>query len=108
MANVDDWHIKVELKLAELLRGKQPITYLEMAEFAGIPSPHRIHQLTDFLEQLIRRDVQLGQPVRAAFVVSKTSGLPADGFFDCLKGEGVSPAPSESRAAFYQRLIDAV
>lgn len=105
MAAIDDWQVAVEVKLAELARDKRTMTYLEMVDYAAIPSPHRIHHLTAFLETLILRDVQLGQPIRAAFIVSKTDGLPADGFFDCLDAQKITPKHNETRKAFYQRLI---
>lgn len=106
MNKSENWHIKVETKLAELAAKRTVMTYLEMVEFADIPSPYRIHQLTEFLENLIRRDIQLGQPLRAGFVVSKTDNLPADGFFDCVAQNGIQARSDETRAAFHQRLIN--
>jgi hypothetical protein len=105
MATPADWQIKVEAMLTTLARENRLITYLEMAEHASIPSPHRIHQLTQFLEDLIARDAKLGQPIRATRVVSKKDGLPADGFFDCLVKNGMMATGDEDRIAFYKRLL---
>lgn len=103
--NSNQWQVKVEVMLARLHEDDLLITYLEMVEATEIPSPYRIHQLAEFLEDLIRRDVTLGQPIRAARVVSKRDRLPADGFFDCLSDAGVAPEEGESRADFHQRLL---
>ena len=102
------WHINVEMILSRLQRDGQVMTYLDMVTEADIPSPYRIHQLAEFLETLIKRDIRLGQPIVAARVVSKRHGLPADGFFDCLDAEGVLPRDDENRTAFHQRLLDQV
>ena len=103
--NSNQWQVKVEVMRARLHEDDLLITYLEMVEATEIPSPYRIHQLAEFLEDLIRRDVTLGQPIRAARVVSKRDRLPADGFFDCLSDAGVAPEEGESRADFHQRLL---
>jgi hypothetical protein len=105
MAIHTDWQIKVEAMLTTLARENRLITYLEMAEYASIPSPSRIHQLTQFLEDLIARDAKLGQTIRAARVVSKKDGLPANGFFDCLAKNGMMPTGDEDRIAFHKRLL---
>ncbi len=81
------------------------MTYLDMATHADIPSPYRIHQLAEFLEQLIAIDINLGLPIRAARVVSKKDGLPAQGFFDCLAQHGCLPSKGETPAVFHQRLL---
>ena len=105
MKTSDGWQNKVEIKLAELAFEGRMMTYLEMAEHADIPSPYRIHQLAEFLEELIRLDAPLGRPIRAAFIVSKKDKLPADGFFNCLSENGMTAMPDETRAAFHHRLI---
>ena len=102
----NQWQNKVELMLSRLKEDRQVMTYLEMAEYAEIPSPYRIHQLAEFLEGLVTRDIRLGQPIMALRVVSKRGGIPADGFFDHLAAEGVMPQNGESRADFYQRLCE--
>jgi hypothetical protein len=105
MTTPADWQIKVETMLATLFREDRLVTYLEMADYAAIPPPQRIRQLTEFLENLIARDVNLGQPIRAARVVSKKDGLPADGFFDFLAERGMTATVDEDRIAFHKRLL---
>ena len=100
-----NWHIKVELKLAALAQENSVMTYLDMVTYADIPSPHRIHQLAEFLEDLIKIDITLGQPIRAARIVSKTNHLPADGFFEYLARHGYVPSAGETRGDFHQRLL---
>ena len=81
------------------------ITYKSLAADAVIPSPHTIHQLTVFLEELIDADIALGLPIRAAVVVSRTNNIPGDGFFIKLADCGVLPNDGEDNLSFHQRLI---
>ena len=80
--------MKVDLLLDSLCLSGKCITYAEMAEAASIPSPHKIHKLTEFLEDLMHRDIASGNPMRAAMVISKVRGMPAPGFFSLAKALG--------------------
>ena len=85
------------------------MTYADLAELASIPSPQRIHKLTQHLEARIARDAQRGVPIIASVVVSKrAAGLPGDGFFDCCAAHGISQQEGESAGAFHQRLLGQV
>ena len=76
------WPRRAEMALAAAKRANQTITYAELADAASIPNPHRIHKLTEWLENSMRRDHAAGEPLRAALVISrKRGGLPAPGFF---------------------------
>lgn len=80
-----NWQIKIDMLIAVLITSAQTITYDELARQAEIPAPHRIHQLTNYLEALIADDAQNNQPIRAAVVISKIRHLPAPGFFDAVR-----------------------
>lgn len=76
------WQDNILKILAQHAHHQSCITYAALAHQAEIPAPHRIHQLTTFLETLTAQDVSFNRPIRAAIVISKTgTGLPADGFF---------------------------
>ena len=76
------WQRRAEMALATTQLANQTITYAELADAAKIPNPHRIHKLTEWLENSMRRDHAAGDPLRAALVISrKRDGLPAPGFF---------------------------
>ena len=76
------WQRRAEMAIASAQQAKQTITYAELAKAASIPNPHRIHKLTEWLENSMRRDHAAGEPLRAALVISrKRGGLPAPGFF---------------------------
>ncbi|MDC3234445.1 hypothetical protein OBB02_00185 [Candidatus Puniceispirillum sp.] len=81
--NTDNaWQRRAEMALATAQQANQTITYTELADAAAIPSPQRIHKLTEWLETSMRSDHAAGQPLRAALVISRSrSGLPAPGFF---------------------------
>ena len=81
--NVDtSWQRRAEMALATAKQANQTITYAELADAATIPNPHRIHKLTEWLENSMRRDHAAGEPLRAAMVISRNrGGLPAPGFF---------------------------
>lgn len=107
--HIPDWQNHVLAILASLAASRQTITYADLADLAALPSPHRIHKLADYLEQLIAEDITASRPVRAAVVISKRDhGLPADGFFDCCSGHGLIPDTGESRQAFHTRLLTAI
>ena len=96
------WQIKALAIIGECIIAKKTITYASLAEEAQIPAPHRINQLTSWLEQLIEEDAVNHNPIRAAVVVSKINGLPAQGFFDKLKEVGIGEA--QDRSALHQNL----
>ena len=76
------WQHRAEMALATAQQANQTITYAELADAASIPNPHRIHKLTKWLENSMRKDHAAGAPLRAALVISrKRGGLPAPGFF---------------------------
>ena len=78
----NSWHRRAEMALATAQRANQTITYAELANAANIPNPHRIHKLTKWLENSMRKDHAAGEPLRAAMVISRNrGGLPAPGFF---------------------------
>ena len=79
-----DWHLKTEMTLLILAQKAEMISYDDLAKAVDVPSPHRIHKLTTYLETLIEQDIRQGEPIRAAVVISKIRGLPAPGFFDTL------------------------
>ena len=79
------WQSKVDMLLYVLIVSAQTITYDEMATQADIPAPHRIHQLTSYLETLIEDDGAHQRPIRASVVVSKVRLIPAPGFFDAIR-----------------------
>ena len=76
------WQRRAEMALATARQANQTVTYAELADAATIPNPHRIHKLTEWLENSMRRDHAAGEPLRAALVISRNrGGLPAPGFF---------------------------
>lgn len=73
--------------LADAVRRRVTLTYLELATAAGLGPPGAIHRVTHALEQLMREDHAAGRPLLAAVVVSaRRGGVPAPGFFR-LAGE---------------------
>ncbi|MCE2517609.1 MAG: hypothetical protein J4F41_07225 [Alphaproteobacteria bacterium] len=102
----EDWHAAVELILAARREARAVITYKDLARDAAVPPPHTIHKLTLFLEQLIETDIALGQPLRAALAVSRSRGIPGDGFFVKLKDCGLQPEHGEDEADWHQRLLN--
>lgn len=87
-ASDKDWQQRAEMMLLILAQKAQTITYDRLASQCDVPAPHRIHKLTNFLETLTAQDIEARQPIRAALVISKVRGRPADGFFDCLEACG--------------------
>ena len=83
-----EWQAAAEAVIGDCIRERRTITYAELAEAAGIETPHRIHKLTEWLEALMEKDCALDIPPRAAVVVSRTDGLPRRGFFEKLEGLG--------------------
>lgn len=100
------WQKNVVSILASLAVANQTITYADLADLAALPSPHRIHKLTNYLETLIAEDIGAAGPIRAAVVISKRDhGMPAEGFFDCCRTYGLAPHSCENDTAFHQRLL---
>ncbi len=56
-----------------------PVTYRKAQQDMGFA---RLHDLTQALETLMDQDAAAGRPLVAARVVSRTTALPARGFFD--------------------------
>ena len=103
------WQIRAEMALESTIQTQQCLTYAALAEAARIPAPHRIHKLTGWLEGVITRDLDAGNPLRAAAVISRQrNGLPAPGFFDQCRDLGLYDGPSRgaAAAAFHQQLLD--
>lgn len=95
-----DWRIKADVMLDSFQLSGQMITYADFAELVGIELPHRIHKLTLWLEDTMRADAEAGRLLRAAFVISKTRGMPAPGFFIILRELGLySGADTGAEAA---------
>lgn len=109
-----EWQGRVDAVLVSLARGRQCITYADLADVADIPAPKRIHKLTQHLEALVRRDAGNNAPLLAAVVVSKrdaglaSRGLPGRGFFECCEAHGVRPEASESLEGWHGRLLAGV
>ena len=79
---INAWQSRAEMALATAQQANQTITYAELADAATVPNPHRIHKLTEWLENSMRRDHAAGEPLKAALVISRNrGGLPAPGFF---------------------------
>lgn len=102
-----DWHLKTEMTLLILAQKAEVITYDALANAVGVPSPHRIHKLTNYLEMLIEQDITQGVPIRAAVVISKIRGLPAPGFFDVLDRCHM-PYDKADRLGTHHRLLQAL
>jgi hypothetical protein len=60
----------------------EPVTYAALAAAMGLEGPGRIATLTAALEALMERDAAAGRPFRAVWAVSRTTCLPARGFFE--------------------------
>lgn len=83
------WQIAAKAALLEAIKADRPLTYNQLATTAAIPSPHKIHQLTSWLEETMREDQSHARPVKAAFVISKMRECPAPGFFDFASDLGL-------------------
>ncbi len=108
-----DWQKRAEMLLLILAQKAQTITYDGLASQCGVPSPHRIHKLTNFLETLIAQDITAGAPIRAALVISKVRGRPADGFYVCLEACGYRPdsdqkPDNDQKTETHKRLLAAL
>lgn len=81
---------RLEQELDRLRERQELVTYRDLAVRLEMAGPHKIHRLTDLLEETMREDHAAGRPLRAASVVSRTSGnLPQRGFFQLLRELGL-------------------
>ncbi len=86
---MDELHRVVRGCLRRLAAERRTATYQELAVMAAVPPPHRIHNLTLLLEDLIREDHAAGQPLLAACAVSRAqNGIPGPGYFQLLGALG--------------------
>ncbi len=96
------------MALDSAIASRHLISYNELANTAGIPSPHRIHKLTKWLETLVAIDLKLEKPLRAAWVVSRQRGqIPAPGFFmKCTEmGQYAGPSVGTEAEEFHRELL---
>lgn len=81
---------RLEQELDRLRERQELVTYRDLAVRLEMTGSHTIHRLTDLLEETMREDHAAGRPLRAASVVSRTSGnLPQRGFFQLLRELGL-------------------
>ena len=86
--------------LDELVRARRTVTYHEAAVALGLEPPQTIHRLALALEDVMTRDAERGEPLRAALVVSRVgSGTPAPGFFAHARSLGVYDGPDQGSQA---------
>ena len=103
-----DWQRRASIALDSAIASRHLISYAELADTAQIPSPHRIHELTIWLETLIADDHQSAKPLRAAWVVSRQRGqIPAPGFFMKCQEIGLydGPVKGAQAEAFHRTLL---
>ena len=103
-----EWQRRASMTLDSAIASRQMISYAELADTAQIPSPHRIHKLTMWLETLVAVEHQSAKPLRAAWVVSRQRGqIPAPGFFIKCREIGLYEGPAEGAKAeaFHQKLL---
>ena len=103
-----DWQRRASMALDSAIVSRHLISYAELADTAHIPSPHRIHKLTMWLETLVDSDHKSAKPLRAAWVVSRQRGqIPAPGFFMKCQEIGLydGPVNGPQAAEFHQKLL---
>ena len=104
-------HARIREFLESLAKGRNLITYQELANAFQILPPHSIHQVTEALERLMEEDAAADRPFIAALALSKArGGLPAPGFFDCARRLGRfagDPAGQDARR-FHAAELNAV
>ena len=103
------WQHRAEMALASVMAADRLVTYAELADAAAIPSPHRIHKLTLWLETMLVADHQVGAKLRTARVISRSrGGLPAPGFFIKCRELGLYDGPADGplAKAFHLNLLD--
>ena len=100
-----EWQRRGQMALASAVQSRSLITYAELADTAALPGPQRIHQLTMWLEDLMRHDHHAGNALRAAVVISRNrAGLPAPGFFILCRNLGIYNGPDQGDdAALFHR-----
>ncbi len=97
---MDDWEKALQRALLGLAAARRTATYNELASLAAVPPPHRIHNLTLRLEDLIRADHAAGRPLLAAVAVSRgQNGIPGPGFFQLLREIGRYQGPDRGPEA---------
>jgi hypothetical protein len=77
-----------------------PITYAALAAAMGLTEAGRIGTLTTALERLMDVDAAPGRPFLAVWVVSRTTGLPARGFFQKAAALGRYAGPEDGDAVW--------
>ncbi len=88
-------------RAAAVLKGASaPITYAALAAALDLTEQGRIATLTAALERLMERDTAAGSPLRAVWVVSRATGLPARGFFQKAAALGRYSGPEDGDAAW--------
>ena len=107
MNNKIDWQQRASLALDSAIASRHLISYAELAECAQVPSPHRIHKLTMWLERLIDNEHQSAKPLRAAWVVSRQrEQIPAPGFFMKCRAIGLYDGPvNDAKAKAFHRTL---
>ena len=108
MNNQIDWQQRASLALDSAIASRHLISYAELAVTAQVPSPHRIHKLTMWLERLIDIENQSAKPLRAAWVVSRRhEQIPAPGFFMKCREIGLydGPVKGAKAKAFHRTLL---
>ena len=103
-----NWQSRASMALDSAIASRRLISYVELADTARIPSPHRIRKLTIWLETLVANDHQSEKPLRAAWVVSRQRGqIPAPGFFMKCQEIGLYDGPVEGAPAeaFHRNLL---
>ena len=105
--------LRVREHLCRIVGQATPITYQALAKVLHLSPPNTIHQLTVALECLIDEDAAAARPLIAALVVSKArGGLPAPGFFDCVRrvgrfdGDPSGPESSAFHAAEFNKAVE--
>lgn len=110
-----NWQDRAVMMLAILAEQGKTMSYDDFATASDVPAPHRIHKLTDFLEELIARDIADKKPIRAAVVVSKITNRPARGFFETVIEQGGDfkdlyhqPENDSARQAAHSQMLQAL
>jgi len=94
----NSWLEIVDEALDMLQASGQTMTYLEFVEKINLPGPHRIHRLTELLEQSMVADAKHQRPPRACLVVSRVGdGLPGRGFFERARALGIMGGETEAQ-----------
>ena len=101
------WQRRASMALDSAIASRHLISYVELADTAHIPPPHRIHKLTMWLETLVADDHQSAKPLRAAWVVSRQRGqIPAPGFFIKCREIGLYDGPVKgAKAEAFHRIL---